>query len=429
MRSAAAIAYSALQAVTSIPPVPLAARRLAAPELAELTPQWQSVGHCDGIGAWIDLAACTESQGLWTEAWEILSLLSERLEDAIARDETDSSQREFRRAAVAFLCARRGRIARMSSRLDIAMSFQQDAMRRARSIRHPAVLRDVLPHAWLGLSVSVVELGNYPRATRLARRTLHPDVPTSHQVHALIMLALCARKTGRLTLALRYLWRAHDLNTSPQLHADVLASLGEVAYSAGAWLPSVRARLTLLAYPVQARVATPAFAGLLEITAAQRHDRTACEQLERTIRASRWGKQWLARGDGTPSLIDAMVDLGNAVIANDSVNGALFVREKITPHDLVVLRIALARLLLADGRRPQAAAQLREASALADQAHFHERTFQIDQLRDQAERESEPPAAASAPVAFARRTSAAWERFASLPIDDGTDLVNVAITQ
>jgi tetratricopeptide (TPR) repeat protein len=418
MRTAAAIAQSALAASDAIPPMPTAALRLATEELAVLPPQWQAIGHCDGIGPWIDLAASVESKGLWSEAWELLSALADRL-DAAAQHGDDPVQQQFRRAAVAFLCARRGRVARMSSRLDVAMAYQQEAARRARTIRHPAVMQDVLPNAWLGLCVSVVEVGNYPRAMRLARRVLHPEVPVIHQVQALVMMALCARKMGRLPEALRYLWRAFDLNTNPRIHTDVLASLGEIANSAGAWLASVRARLSLLAQPVQARVATPSLSGLLEIAAAQFTHHEAWQQLHETVRSSLWGRTWMQLTDDPSSLLDELIRLGNAVIENDSVNGALFVREKITPHDLVVLRIALARLLLAARRHAQAAAQLREASRSAEAARFNERTFQIDDLLTRAEQQTDTPPDSPnrTPTARRRPLSGVWERFEALPID------------
>lgn len=388
LQGAATLARALLCGATRLPALPPDIVSVVNPAWDTLPPQWYSVGHTDHAARWIDLAALVEADGQWDAAWDLLAAMTETLSADFGAE---------RRNLLAFLCARRGRVARMAGRLETAEACYAQAL--AEADRHTeGYWADVYPAAWLGRSVLAVERGNYPEAKRCAQAAIRPHVPTAHHAQAYQMLALIARKAGDVSGALHALWRAHDCRDGHPVHqAAILVSLAEVAAEAGEPCAAIRAWVAILTNAGVPRFVAPCLIGLLGAFAHHLSHTDPCGACAECIAQSPWAD--IDVDTTHPSLVTAARALDRTaqrVLAHEHIIGIGV--PPLPPHDQVELLLMRSRLLRALGATTEAADTASQAEAEATRFGFHERTFQSADLvrlpaRERHAEGGRPPAA------------------------------------
>lgn len=367
-----------------MPEFPTSLRLTVDELLRQIPPQWRQVGKWGRIGPWIDLAALIEFGGLWDEAWDVLALLSVAVEraadDELAHFSEDHIQRPadpaaHRTALLAFLIARRGRVARLAGRLDTAAECYREALMRAESQESSLFWEDVYPSAWIGRCVLAVERGNYPQARAAALRAVRETVPRAHRAQAHQMLALIDRKAGRFDRALHHLWEAHDQTDGHPMHrAEILLSLAEVAQQLGDHCASLRARLFVLQEQRAARIVIPALAGLIENVTNQLETEDRCGSCYAQFARIRWFPAVEDAHKSARKLVQLAAQVADGVVPSGLLDG------ECLPHDVVVLQIACARLLRALGEVKAASDLAMRSRAEAQRLGFYERVFQSESL-------------------------------------------------
>jgi len=384
LRGAVLLAYGELAGAESPPAIPALVRVVTQPVIDQLQAPAGSLPADHPVYQWLAVAAAAESQSLFNESWDLLDALEDCVRASSAYDA------HLRLRILALISARRGRVARVAGRHDDAEAWYAQAMRLAR--RSPSDQRwaDGMPHALLGLAALASNRGNYPDARRLVQRVLVRSevVHDCYLVPAHLIMQVICRKLGLMDEALRSVWQAHDLLTPPDARLpEVLNALGEVATEMNAPVPAVRARLVVLASAAAPRLAVGALAGVLSSLVRLPADlRGRCEA---EIARSPWGRHVLStRAESTVSarLLSAAQRWLNEAAARG-----------LTPFDVVLLGLGLARMALLLGDREYA----RQVNALvlrtATQHGYHERVFESEALSAQIERSTPMAEPAYAP--------------------------------
>lgn len=366
LQSVALLARGSLRGAKALPAVPRGIEQVIGEALDELPPQWHSIGSAAPRGRWIELAALLEAHGAWDDAWDLLAAVGE----VVTRSDASPN-------FVAFLSARRGRVARQAGRLDTADACYAGAL--AMADRHEnTYLTDVYPSAWLGRCVLAVERGNYPQARSFAKRAIAPGIPVAHQAQAHQMLALIERKAGRLNAALSHLWQAHDLaDVHPAHQAAVLGSLAELAAERGEGCAALRAWVSILRVPRAQRMVTPTLISILNLLARYVIQGDPCQQCLQVLRVQPWASS-VTVADTMTDAARHLVDQTSAITVGDRPLTGLGV--PLTPHDFVELQITRSRLLLTLGEHERGAAAAHAAHKLAQTLGFYERLFQAEPL-------------------------------------------------
>lgn len=346
--------------------IPSALAAVLAPFSRRLPPSVATFSHLPIVKQWIDAAAVAESEGLHDAAWDVLGRLVERAVPELSAEDAS--------ALVAFVWARRGRIARMASRFDDADACYREAMRLAVRAPEAERWRDGYPHAVLGLSVLSLRRGNYPRAIRLARRVLAPGrrVPVPYRVQAHLMLGLTYRKRRSFRTAVRHLWSAYDLlAVGDGRRAEVLVGLAEVASDAGALDAALEALLAVLEGPSLPRIALPTLASLVDVV--RRGTGSHGEQARMgMIERSRWGVRALeARSE--PTAAARLMGYAQEELGGGSAHGH--------PTERCLLALALAEWSVLLGDAVGVENTLRIAEQEANGHQLFELQFRAERVR------------------------------------------------
>lgn len=384
LRGAVLLARGELAGSEDLPAVSASVLAVMQAVIDQLQVPAASLPPADPVYQWLAVAAAAESQGLFDESWDLLDALEDRVRESPAYDEPE------RLRVVALISARRGRVARVAGRHDDAEVWYAQAIRLAR--RGPASQRwaDGMPHALLGLAALASNRGNYPEARRLVLRVLAKAsvVHDSYLVPAHLIMQVICRKLGRLEEALHSAWQAHDLLTPPDARLpEVLNALGEVATEMNAPVPAVRARLAVLASAAAPRLAVGALAGVLSSLVRLPADlRGLCEA---EIARSPWGRHLLsARGESTVSA--RLLGAARPWLDEADARG-------LTPFDVVLLGLGLARMALLLGNRRYAEQVNALVLHTATQHGYHERVFESEALAAQIARTTPVPEPQYAP--------------------------------
>jgi tetratricopeptide (TPR) repeat protein len=377
--------------------------------MATLPSASASFGSESDVSTWIDVAAVAEAHGLHDIAWDLLGNLREYATPLLST--TDAV------ALKAFVWARRGRIARISGRLEDADACYREAI--AKTPRAPSVerWRDALPHALLGLSVLAARRGNFPHASRLAARVLAPGdvVPSMYRLQAHLTLGLTYRKRRLLSTAVGHLWSAFDLlKREDALRAELLITLAEVAIEAGAFDAALDVLLVVLDWPLMPRVMIPAVASLLDLLRRGQHVAGASDRVARIARSD-WGHRCLTER-AKPSVISRVLEFAESLARSEPALRA--------PSDQVLIALAIAECSFAFGEIARAALWIAAVEDAATAMHFHEQQFRVEALREALRTAEDRGSATSspAPVSWSRTTSAryprgaAWRRFRTVAI-------------
>jgi tetratricopeptide (TPR) repeat protein len=365
---AARYAQGWLIGADEMPEFPTALERELGPALDALPAQWHSVGNVERTGRWIEFAALVEANGHWDAAWDVLAAISTVL--AVGKSAAGLN-------VLAFLSARRGRVARMAGRLDDAEECYAVALQSA-DRSDPAFAADVYPMVWLGRSVLSVERGNYPRARRCASRALRDVVPSGHRAQAHQILGLIERKVGRLDVSLRHLWNAHDLSDGHPTHqAAIKTALAETVAAQGETCAAMRAWLSVLGEAQPPRLAVPSLVGVMRALYGITEQGDPCGRCLRLIREQPW-----ATALRTTRTLDELIR-GIVTLAADIVVGsaeASLRLSQLTPHEIVEMQLARSELLAALGEHDDSRAVAQSAQQTSEQLGLHERTFQSEAL-------------------------------------------------
>jgi hypothetical protein len=384
LRGAVLLAYGELAGAEGLPVVPDCVQAAMRPVIERLQVPAASLPPDHVVYQWLAVAAAAESQGLFDESWDLLDALEDRVAESTLHDEP------LRFRVASLVSARRGRVARMAGRHDDAEVWYAQAIRLAR--RCPAEDRwaDGMPHALLGLAALASNRGNYPEARRLVQRVLAQSkvVHDCYLVPAHLIMQVICRKLGLMDEALRSVWEAHDLLTPPDARLpEVLNALGEVATEMNAPVPAVRARLAVLASAAAPRLAVGALAGVLSSLVRLPADlRGRCEA---EIARSPWGRHVLS--SRTEPTVSARL-LGAARPWLDEADS-----RGLTPFDVVLLGLGLARMALLLGDRHYAAQVNALVLHTATQHGYHERVFESEALAAQIARPTPMPEPLYAP--------------------------------
>jgi tetratricopeptide (TPR) repeat protein len=359
-----------------LPELPDDLLRSFASAMEALPRQWQEVGGVAKSGPWLTFAALVEAHGQWGAAWDLLSAMTTALQPA-AGDPAHAN-------LLAFLDARRGRVARTEGRIEVASDCFDGALAKATSAELATYFADVFPTVWLGRSVLAAERGNYPEARQAARRVLRPQVPAAHRAQAYQMLALAEQKAQRPHLALEHLWRAYDASDGHPAHRTaLLASMSDVVAAEGHLCAAVRGWLTVLESPASARALAPACVTLLDIIGNHVRVGDPCGSCAALIANSSLVKEEV--GGALSRLMPGAVVGALDVVAERVSTGQLTSSPipQVTAHDLVEVTLARGRAQLAIGHADAARRLAAAARSDALQAGFHERVFQADILLNQ----------------------------------------------
>jgi len=384
LRGAVLLACGELAGSEALPAIPALVEEVMQPVIERLQAPAGSLPVDHPVYQWLAVAAAAESQSLFDESWDLL----DALEDCVLASPLYDDPLRLRINSL--ISARRGRVARVAGRHDDAEAWYAQAIRLARRCPPDQRWADGMPHALLGLAALASNRGNYPEARRLVQRVL----ARSEQVHDcylvpahLIMQVIC-RKLGLMDEALRSVWQAHDLLTPPDARLpEVLNALGEVATEMNAPIPAVRARLAVLASATAPRLAVGALAGVLSSLVRLPADlRGRCEA---EIARSPWGRHVLsARAEST---VPARL-LGAARRWLDEAEA-----RGLTPFDVVLLGLGLARMALLLGDRDYAQQVNDLVLRTASQHGYHERVFESEALGTQIARAKPMPEPLYAP--------------------------------
>ncbi len=371
LRGSVVLARAILDGASTIPALPVEIVRPCGDAIAALPPQWRTVGDYEGSGAWIDFAALVEAYGYFTEAWELLATLAAVLEAAEADPIRDN--------LIAFLWARRGRIARTAGWLPTAEDCYLESLVVA-SIDHDSYWTDVYPTAWIGRCVLAVERGNYPEARRCARQALHESIPRAHRAQAHQMLALIARKAGKLSLALEHLWAAFDQSDGHAAHQiEIISSLAEVAAEGGHNCAALRGWHYVISHPAPGRALAPALIGIQQVVGlwlAEAGD--PCGTCIDLLAQSWWIRGIPSAATSSPLGRLAWQVARVAQTIADGPANPKFSDRVVSLHDRIELRLATARLLLALDAPEEATRLASRVRSEAEAAGFHERAFQSE---------------------------------------------------
>jgi|GEM_PF-3455098 len=390
---------STLREAPLLPRVPEPLAQVLAPLANLLPPQCASFTDDDDFVAWVTVAAIAEAYGQFDVAWELI----EQLQWILRHGESNESVQ----ARLAFLWARRGRIARTAGRLLDAEECYREALSISARAKSLATWGDARPHAHLGLAILAVGKGNYPQALRAANAVVNASslVPTLYQVQAHLLLALLFRKRHAAFAALEHLWLAFDLLEAGDVRRlDILVSLAEVASEQGNHDAALRARLIALANPLVPRVEAAALAGLLDV--ASREDVGSQSEREARIMGSSWGQRVLAPREET-TVYERLVSYTTERV--ESPDNAF------TPHDVVLLAFGLCRIARSMGDTELDLRWLSRAEALAQAHGFHEREFEAHSLREDGSLKAAIRRSPhSSPKFRSGGTRASWARFETL---------------
>lgn len=394
LRGAMLLACGELAGSEGLPAVPACVQVALQPVIDQLQVPAASLPPEHPVYRWLAVAAAAESQGLFDASWDLLGALEDRVCASIAYDES------FRLRVVSLISARRGRVARVAGRHDDAEAWYAQAIRLAR--RGPAQQRwaDGMPHALLGLAALASNRGNYPEARRLVQRVLARAkvVHDCYLVPAHLIMQLICRKLGLMDEALRSVWQAHDLLTPPDARLpEILGALGEVATEMNAPVPAVRARLAVLASSAAPRLAVGALAGVLSSLVRLPADvRGRCEA---EIARSPWGRHVLSSRT-EPTVPARLLGAARPWLDEADTRG-------LTPFDVVLLGLGLARMALLLGNRSYAEQVNALVLHTATQHGYHERVFESEALAAQIARATPLPEPSYAPglIESARRES------------------------
>ncbi len=384
LRGAVLLACSELTGSDGLPAVPECVQVAMQAVIDRLQVPAASLPREHPVYRWLAVAAAAESQGLFDESWDVLNALEDRVAESAVYDEP------LRLRVASLISARRGRVARVAGRHDDAEVWYAQAMRLAR--RGPAEQRwaDGMPHALLGLAALASNRGNYPEARRLVQRVLAQAkvVHDCYLVPAHLIMQLICRKLGLMDEALRSVWQAHDLLTPPDARLpEVLNALGEVATEMNAPVPAVRARLAVLASAAAPRLAVGALAGVL--TSLVRLPAELRGRCEAEIARSPWGRHVLSSRT-EPTVLARLLGAARPWLDEADARG-------LTPFDVVLLGLGLARMALLLGNRSYA----EQVNALVLQTAtlhgYHERVFESEALAAQIARATPMPEPQYAP--------------------------------
>lgn len=378
LRGAVLLACGELAGSEGLPAVPDCIQAAIQPVIDQLQAPAASLSPEHPAYQWLAVAAAAESQGLFDESWDLLDALEDRVGEATLHDEP------LRLRVASLLSARRGRVARVAGRHEDAEAWYAQAIQLAR--RGPAHDRwaDGMPHAMLGLAALASNRGNYPEARRLVQRVLAraKEVHDCYLVPAHLIMQVICRKLGLMDEALRSVWQAHDLLTPPDARLpEILGALGEVATEMHAPVPAVRARLAVLASAATPRLAVGALAGVLSSLVRLPADlRGRCEA---EIARSPWGRHVLS-SRSEPTVPARLLGAARPWLDEADARG-------LTPFDVVLLGLGLARMALLLGNYSYAEQVNALVLHTATQHGYHERVFESEALAAQIARATPMP--------------------------------------
>jgi tetratricopeptide (TPR) repeat protein len=409
LEGAVLLAAAALRGSNGLPPFPPEIERALGASLRALPPQWLAVGEVQASGQWLELAALSESAGLWKEAWNLLVAISDSLATSSDADESPAAASPALPNLTAFVSARRGRVARVAGWLDTAEACYEEALAHATLADPTGYWSDVYPVSWIGRCVVAVERGNYPLARRFGRRALRGPVPPALRAQAHQMLALIERKAGRPQRALRHLWDALDTTDAhAERRAEIMSSLAEVAFQMGQHCAALRAWLVVLDHSRTARRVMPSLVGIISVLRQAREGHDHCVDCERALRSTRW---FQVRGRTVGGeVLQSVESLVHGVIGGAPMP-ELF-SDHASAHDVVELKLAWSGVLAALDRGPEAVALASEAQADAERLGFHERTIEADAILASVQRHRQPSRHTRAHETT-QRSSAAFARYFS----------------
>lgn len=174
---------------------------------------------------------------------------------------------EFARELSAIVCARRGRLARQIGEVEAAVDWYQEGLARSEGRRD----QDAWGSCVQGLANAAQARGDARTGERLARLvTLQRGVvPSYARVAAWLTRAVIHRQQGRLELATRCAWQAHDLvDEWDERRAMALVELSRLAFSRGQTVAARRGFEVVLGFAQTLRVRRPARSGLLAMAFA-----------------------------------------------------------------------------------------------------------------------------------------------------------------
>jgi tetratricopeptide (TPR) repeat protein len=171
---------------------------------------------------------------------------------------------------LALICARRGRLARQVGELDAAVDWYQEGLARSDGARDG----DAWGACLQGLANAAQARGDVHTAERLARLVTmqHDRVPPYARVAAWLTRAVLHRQQGRLALATRCAWQAHDLvEERDERRGMALIEVSQLARAVGQLGAARRGFEVVLGFAQSLRVRRPARSGLLAVALAHWH--------------------------------------------------------------------------------------------------------------------------------------------------------------
>lgn len=368
LRGAAMLAVASLQSSPTLPAVPVCIRREMRSHFSRLPPQFAGISPNSTLGIWLRISSVFEANGLIDEAWQVLR----RLETLHIKDDHNTI------AVRALVFARFGRVARLSGNLEDSARWYRKSFKIARTLPESMRWRDAAPSALLGLGMTYIGLGNYPRAESYLLKVFsrHKRIHQIYRFHTRMALSLVFRKRSRLVEAASLLVDGlSEISRRDPRWPELVVASAEIATDLGAAEAAISGYLAVLAVANTPRVASAALAGLLIILSKLSESRR--RHFVSTILTSGWGRHHLGDVCSTNAEpFNRLLTLSQGWVDDSRRIG-------LSPHDQAILLRGIIMLGLRCGRQNVESIRLASEALqrLCERHQFHEFAYSLESLQ------------------------------------------------